>query len=102
MPKLRSAWLQVPLRPGDFAGALVTYASIPLIGMMAVAMITVHARYGFSSIRTIGLTASGPQFGPPGVEINLLYIAGLLALIAGGPGILSIDAWRAQRREVDS
>jgi putative oxidoreductase len=27
------------------------------------------------------LTADGPQFGPPGYEVNLLYIAGLLALI---------------------
>jgi putative oxidoreductase len=103
---LITAWTATLLEIGGglaiFAGALVTYASIPLIGMMAVAMITVHARYGFSSIRTIGLTASGPRFGPPGIEINLLYIAGLLALIAFGPGILSIDAWRARRRELDS
>ena len=77
-----------------FAGALVTYASIPLIAMMVVAMFTIHARYGFSSINTIGLTAAGPQFGPPGYEVNLLYIAGLLAVIIGGPGALSVDAWR--------
>ena len=76
-----------------FFGALVTYASVPLIAMMAVAMFTIHARYGFSSINTIGLTAAGPQFGPPGYEVNLLYIAGLVALIVGGPGALSIDAW---------
>jgi putative oxidoreductase len=36
------------------------------------------------------LTADGPQFGPPGYEVNLLYIAGLLALILGGAGRLSI------------
>ncbi|HSP14275.1 MAG TPA: DoxX family protein [Thermoanaerobaculia bacterium] len=75
-------------------GVLVTYVSVPLVVMMAVAMFTIHVRYGFSAINTIGLTAAGPQFGPPGYEVNLLYIAGLLALIVGGPGVLSIDAWR--------
>jgi putative oxidoreductase len=43
------------------------------------------------------LTAEGPQFGPPGYEINLLYIAGLLALILGGAGPLSIDRLRAKK-----
>jgi putative oxidoreductase len=73
------------------AGALVAAVSVPLIVMMLVAMFTVHLRYGFSAINTIGLTADGPQFGPPGYEVNLLYIAGLLALILGGAGPLSID-----------
>jgi putative oxidoreductase len=73
------------------AGAFVAVVSIPLIVMMLVAMFTVHLRYGFSAINTIGLTADGPQFGPPGIEVNLLYIAGLLALILGGSGPLSID-----------
>jgi putative oxidoreductase len=72
-------------------GALVAVVSIPLIGMMLVAMFTVHLRYGFSAINTIGLTADGPVFGPPGYEVNLLYIAGLLALILGGAGPFSID-----------
>jgi putative oxidoreductase len=72
-------------------GAFVAAVSVPLIVMMLVAMFTVHLRYGFSAINTIGLTADGPQFGPPGYEINLLYIAGLLALILGGAGPFSID-----------
>jgi putative oxidoreductase len=72
------------------AGAFVAVVSVPLILMMLVAMFTVHLRYGFSAINTIGLTADGPQFGPPGYEVNLLYIAGLLALILGGAGPLSI------------
>jgi len=55
------------------AGAFVAAVSIPLIVMMLVAMFTVHLRYGFSAINTIGLTADGPQFGPPGYEVNLLY-----------------------------
>lgn len=74
-----------------FVGAFVAVASVPLIVMMLVAMFTVHLKYGFSTINTIGLTENGPQFGPPGYEINLLYIAGLLTLIMCGPGPLSID-----------
>src|SRR5262245_45780741 len=73
------------------AGAFVAVVSVPLIVMMLVAMFTVHLRYGFSAINTIGLTTDGPQFGPPGYEVNLLYIAGLLALMLGGAGALSID-----------
>ena len=78
------------------AGAFVAVVSVPLIVMMLVAMFTVHLRYGFSAINTIGLTADGPQFGPPGYEVNLLYIAGLLALILAGAGPFSIDRLRAQ------
>jgi putative oxidoreductase len=72
------------------SGAFVAVVSIPLIVMMLVAMFTVHLRYGFSAINTIGLTTDGPQFGPPGIEVNLLYIAGLLALILAGAGPWSI------------
>ena len=74
-----------------FVGAFVEVVSVPLIVMMLVAIFTVHLKYGFSSINTIGLTQHGPQFGPPGYEVNLLYIAGLLSLILGGAGALSID-----------
>jgi putative oxidoreductase len=74
-----------------FAGAFVEVVSVPLIVMMLVAMFTVHLKYGFSSVNTIGLTEHGPQFGPPGYEVNLLYIAGLVSLILGGAGALSVD-----------
>ena len=74
-----------------FVGAFVEIVSIPLIVMMLVAMFTVHLKYGFSSVNTIGLTEEGPQFGPPGYEVNLLYIAGLVSLILGGAGALSVD-----------
>ena len=80
------------------AGAFVAAVSIPLIVLMLVAMFTVHLRYGFSAINTIGLTADGPQFGPPGYEVNLLYIAGLLALILGGAGYFSMDRLCSRRR----
>jgi putative oxidoreductase len=80
------------------AGAFVATVSIPLIVIMLVAMFTVHLRYGFSAINTIGLTADGPQFGPPGYEVNLLYIACLLAMILGGAGSFSIDRLIARRK----
>ena len=73
------------------AGVLVAIVSIPMICNMLVAMFTVQIHYGFSSVNTIGLTPSGPLFGPPGYEINLLYIGGLLALILAGPSALSVD-----------
>src|SRR5689334_6937280 len=73
------------------AGALVAIVSIPLIVSMLVAMFTVHIRYGFSAINTIGLTPDGPVFGPPGIEVNLLYIAAMIALIIAGPSALSVD-----------
>jgi putative oxidoreductase len=50
----------------------------------------VHLPYGFSSIKLVEVTAAGPRFGPPGYEVNLLYLACLLALVAGGSGPLSI------------
>src|SRR4029077_15513415 len=81
------------------AGGFLAAVSIPLIVMMLVAMFTVHLRFGFSAINTIGLTADGPRFGPPGYEVNLLYIAGLLALVLGGAGPFSID--RLLARTVD-
>jgi putative oxidoreductase len=101
-----TAWVVTLLELiGGFAlilGAFVAIASIPLIISMLVAMLTVHVRYGFSSIKAIGLTATGPVFGPPGYEINLLYIAGLLALILIGAGPLSIDQLlRRKKAEAD-
>jgi putative oxidoreductase len=83
-------------------GAFVVVATIPLIGSMIVAMSTIHVHYGFSSVNTIGLTAAGPVFGPPGYEINLLYICALLALALTGPGAFSLDAWRRSNRSHSS
>ena len=80
------------------AGSFVETVSVPLIVVMLVAMFAVHLRNGFSSINTTGLTAAGPQFGPPGYEVNLLYVAGLVALISGGAGPWSVDGWLARAR----
>src|SRR5262252_1551805 len=92
---LATAWLVTALEVlGGIAivlGAFVLLASIPLFISMVVAMLTIHVHYGFSAVNTIGLTATGPVFGPPGYEINLLYIVGLLALAFSGPSALSVD-----------
>jgi len=80
-------------------GAFVTVLSIPLILSMLGAMFTVNIKYGFSAINTIGLTPEGPQFGPPGYEINLLYIAGLVALMLGGAGPVAVDSLRRRWRQ---
>ena len=100
---LASAWLVTLLEIfGGLAlliGAFVTIVSIPLIFSMLGAMFTVNIKYGFSAVNTIGLTPEGPKLGPPGYEINLLYIAALVALILGGAGPLSIDALRGRRRQ---
>jgi putative oxidoreductase len=100
---LANAWLVTLLEIlGGLAvlmGTFVVVVSVPLILSMLGAMFTVNIKYGFSAINTIGLTPQGPQFGPPGYEINLLYIAGLVALILGGAGPLSIDSLRKRRRQ---
>jgi putative oxidoreductase len=83
-----------------FLGAFVTLASLPMAAVLSVAIFTVHLRYGFSSIKLNAVTAAGAQFGPPGFEVNLLYLACLAALVLAGPGPLSIDGLIRKRREV--
>jgi len=73
------------------AGALVPVVAILFIVEMLVAMFTVHLPNGFSFVNITGMTPQGPSFGMPGAEVNLLYIAALLALLIGGPGPLSVD-----------
>ena len=69
----------------------------PMAAVLLVAMITVHLPYGFSSIKLQAITAAGAQFGPPGVETDLLYLACLVALVLGGSGPLAIDGLLAKR-----
>jgi len=72
-------------------GALIPFVSIPLAAIMLVAMFTVHLPYGFSSIKLQSVTKDGPQFGKPGYETSLLYLAGLATLVLGGPGPFAAD-----------
>ena len=79
-------------------GLAVTLACIPLVLTMLVAMFTIHIHFGFSAVNTIGVTPAGPQFGPPGYEINLIYIGALIALALSKPTPFSVDAELADRR----
>jgi len=75
-------------------GAFVAIVSALLIIDMLVAMVVVHLPHGFNFMNITGMGPQGPEFGMPGYEVNLLYIAGLLALILGGAGLYSVDRWR--------
>jgi putative oxidoreductase len=89
----------------DSNGLLMRCAPLPLrsiVGfgfMMLVAPFTVHLPFEFSSIKFLAVTAEGPQFGKPGIECDLLYLACLATLVAGGSGPFSIDRWRASARD---
>lgn len=79
-------------------GAFVPWVSVPLAIVLLTAMLSVHLPYGFSSVKLQAVTAMGATFGPPGYEIDLLYLACLAALVLGGAGPLSVDGWLAARR----
>lgn len=96
---IATAWMVTLLETAGglaiLAGVFVALVGPPLIVTMVVAMLTVHLRNGFSTLVTIGLTPDGPVFGPPGYEMNLLYIASLVVLATLGPGPLSLRRIRA-------
>lgn len=89
------AWVTILIELlGGFAivlGAFVAIVSLPMIAVLLVAMFQVHLPYGFSSIKLMAVNAAGAKFGPPGYEIDLLYIACLVALIMGGSGPFAVD-----------
>ena len=72
------------------AGALVTVASVFLMGNMLVAIVAVHLPFGFNFMNVVGMGEAGPQFGMPGYETPLLYLEGLMTLLLAGPSHLSI------------
>ncbi|MFL5300631.1 MAG: DoxX family protein [Anaeromyxobacteraceae bacterium] len=80
------------------AGAAVVPTVVPLCAIMVTAMIGVHLPYGFSSIKLKALSASGAEFGPPGYELNLVYIAALVTLALAGSSALSIDRLLERRK----
>lgn len=73
------------------AGFLVPLASVPMIVILLVAIVTVHLPNGFSSIKLLSVDAMGAHFGQPGYEADLLYLAAIVALMIGGAGPFSID-----------
>ena len=86
---------------GGFAvlfGAFVPWVSVPMAAVLLVATFTVHLPYGFSSIKIQTVTPAGAQFGPPGYETDLLYLACLATLVLGGSGRFAVDGLRAKLR----
>jgi putative oxidoreductase len=77
-------------------GAFVSLVSIPAFVVLAVAIFTVHLPYGFSSIKLLSINNGRAQFGPPGYECDLLYIACIMALVLSGPTPWSVDRYRSR------
>ncbi len=77
-------------------GAFVSLISIPTITLLGVAVFTVHLPYGFSSIKLLSVSNGRAQFGPPGYECDLLYIACIVALALIGPTPWSVDDYRSR------
>jgi putative oxidoreductase len=75
-------------------GAFLSWVSLPSIALLVVAIVTVHLPYGFSSIKLLKIVDGRAQFGPPGYECDLLYIACILMLMLAGPSPWSVDAYR--------
>jgi putative oxidoreductase len=76
----------------------VEIAAVPMAIVLVVAIITVHLPNGFSSIKLQAFDAKGAHFGQPGYETDLLYLAGLAALLLTGSGPLSLDRLVSRRR----
>jgi putative oxidoreductase len=89
------AWATIVVETGGglavIAGLFIPLASVPMIVVLLVAIFTVHLPNGFSSIKLQSVTAAGAHFGQPGYETDLLYLAGIVALILGGSGPLALD-----------
>jgi putative oxidoreductase len=79
-------------------GAFIPLASVPMAAVLLVAIFTVHLPNGFSSIKLLSVTAQGAHFGQPGYETDLLYLAGLAALVLGGSGPMALDRLFVRRR----
>jgi putative oxidoreductase len=78
-------------------GAFVPLVTLPMVAVLLVATLTVHLQFGFTSIKLMAVTAAGPQFGPPGYETDLLYLACLAALVVGGSGPFAVDGFLRKR-----
>lgn len=81
-------------------GAFVALVSLPMAAVLLVAVFTVHLPYGFSSIKLMAVGPAGAQFGPPGYECDLLYLACLAALVLSCSGPLAIDGLIRNRSKV--
>lgn len=75
---------------------------ISMLGVveMAVAGVTIHWPAGFNFLNVTGTTETGGmEFGIPGYEVSLLYIAGFLSLLISGSGTLSLPSIQLRKVE---
>jgi len=97
------AWLTILTELiGGFAvllGAFLPLVALPMAAVLVVAMLTVHLPYGFSSIKLLSVMSGRAQFGPPGYELDLIYLACLASLVLGGSGPIAIDHYLRKRWE---
>lgn len=96
------AWVMAIVEVGGglalLLGAWVAISAALLTLDVLVAMWAVHLFQGFSTTNITDVTEASPMFGTPGYEVNLLYIAGLLALLLGGAGAWALDRPRSDER----
>src|SRR3984957_17553741 len=83
-------------------GVFIPLVSVPMAGVLLTAMFTAHLQYGFSAIKLQAVTAAGAQFGPPGYEVDLLYLACLAALVLSVSGPFSIGSFFTKRSSSSS
>jgi putative oxidoreductase len=81
-------------------GAFVGFAILPMAAVLVTAIFTVHLPYGFSSIKLQAITTHGAQFGPPGYEVDLLYLACMVTLALAGAGPFALDGLIRKRTAV--
>jgi putative oxidoreductase len=81
-------------------GVFIPLVSVPMAIVLLVAIFSVHISNGFSSIKLLSIDDSGAHFGQPGYETDLLYLAGLAALVLGGSGPLALDRLLINRLSV--
>jgi putative oxidoreductase len=94
VPEL-TAWALALLEFGGglfvLLGVLTAFLSALFVIEMAFAIVLVHLPFGFEAGNVVGTDDQGmPVFGMPGYEVNVLYIAGFLALLFIGAGRYSL------------
>ena len=83
-----------------WAGIFITPVSAILGVELLVALFKVHFAQGFNFVNIVD--PAGPQFGMPGYEPVVLYLAGLVTLVLGGPGKYTLGGVMKRRGGVEA
>lgn len=75
-------------------GAFVRLVSIALAANVPAILFVMHWPSGFDYLKLTASTPLGPQYGMPGFEVSVLYLAALFSLFLAGAGPYSWDARR--------